>query len=341
MDNFDKPLLDVLRNKEPLRPPVWLMRQAGRYLPEYREIRAKSKNFLTLCLTPELAAEVTLQPIRRFDLDAAIIFADILLIPYALGAKLDFIEGEGPRLEPLQETGIDKLFYEDDKISAVYDSLRRVKSALPDAVSLIGFCGAPWTVACYMIDGHSRDGFQTALSWAQSKPDQLDRLMDKLIEASTLYLGHQIEAGAEALQIFDSWAGLLQNELFERWIIRPTQKLVRQVKARHPHIPIIGFPREARDGYLHYAQQAGIDALSIDQHVDVSYAKSTLRPLKPLQGNLAPEILVAGGEAMKNALNTLLKTFGTKHIYNLGHGIVPQTPPEHVAALVEQIRNHR
>jgi len=338
----DKPLLNVLNGLEPSRRPVWLMRQAGRYLPEYRELRAKAEDFLNLCLTPEWAAEITVQPIRRFDFDAAILFADILLIPYALGQKLEFREGEGPVLEKVtDEQSLAHLRYEDKKLQAVYETLGLVKAQLPKETTLIGFCGAPWTVACYMIDGNSKKNFAEAKLWVKNKPDLLATLIEHLIDASEIYLSHQIDAGAECLQIFDSWSGLLSANDFRRWVIEPTKILVARMKAKYPHIPIIGFPREAGQAYEAYIRESGVDAVGIDQQVDLDYAKKVLQPIKPLQGNLPPEWLVEGGAAMKAGLEKIMRTFGTKHIVNLGHGVVPQTPPEHVAELVKFVREFK
>jgi uroporphyrinogen decarboxylase len=335
-----KPILEVLNRKKPNRNPVWLMRQAGRYLPEYRDLRAKARNFLDLCLTPEWAAEITLQPIRRFDFDAAILFADILLIPYALGQKLEFREGEGPVLEALDdENSISRLQYDDKKLSAVYETLDRVKNRLPQKTALIGFCGAPWTVACYMIDGNSRESFSKTKSWALQKPELLTKLTDRLIDASEIYLSAQIEAGAEIVQIFDSWAGLLSPGDFRRRVIEPTKKLASRMKKRYPHIPIIGFPREAGNNYHPYILEAGVDAVSLDQHVDLDYAKRALQSVRPLQGNLDPALLVKGGKEMKAGLEKIMTTFGPTHIVNLGHGVVPETPPEHVAELVKFVHS--
>lgn len=342
MNKSGKPILDVLSGKEPVRRPVWLMRQAGRYLPEYRDLRAKAKNFLNLCLTPEWATEITLQPIRRFDMDAAILFADILLVPYALGQKLDYREGEGPVLQTVTSANdIDRMVYNDAMVKAVYETVTSVKSKLPALTTLIGFCGAPWTVACYMIDGNSKNDFSLAKTWASQQPELLASLIDRLIDASVTYLSHQIDAGAEALQIFDSWAGLLDGPEFRRFVIEPTARLVSRLKALYPHIPIIGFPREAGENYGAYVRETGVDGMSIDQKVDVAVAKRDLQAVKPLQGNLPPELLVAGGDAMKTSLKKIMDTFGTRHIVNLGHGVVPETPPEHVADLVRTVRDFR
>ena len=342
MGKSDKPILQVLKGEKPDRLPVWLMRQAGRYLPEYRKLRIQAGNFLDLCLTPKWASEITLQPIRRFGFDAAILFADILLIPMALGVKLEFRKGEGPVLPVIEdEKAIACLKLTPEKLAPVYETLRLVKNQLPKETALIGFCGAPWTVAAYMIDGSSRDNFTKAKNWVAHKPKDLAKLIDVLIDASEIYLCAQIEAGAEVLQLFDSWAGLLKPDDFRRWVIEPTQKLVSRVKKKHPQIPIIGFPREAGEGYYAYIRETGVDALSIDQHVDLTYAKRKLQSVKPLQGNLDPELLVKGGTDMKKALDGILKNLGPSHIVNLGHGVVPQTPVEHVAQLVEHVRRYK
>jgi uroporphyrinogen decarboxylase len=338
----DKPILQVLAGTKPDRVPVWLMRQAGRYLPEYRNLRTQAGNFLDLCLTPKWASEITVQPIRRFGFDAAILFADILLVPLALGVKLEFREGEGPVLPTIDgEQAIAKLKFDPVKLSPVYETIQLVKNRLPKDTALIGFCGAPWTVACYMIDGNSKNNFAKAKQWAAQKPESLAKLIDVLVDASEIYLGNQIEAGAEVIQIFDSWAGLLKVDDFRRWIIEPTKKLVGRIKKKYPHVPIIGFPREAGKGYHPYIRETGIDAVSIDQHVDLDYAKRELQSVKVLQGNLDPDLLVKGGSEMTSGITAILEKLGPKHIFNLGHGVVPQTPVEHVAQLVEFVRSYK
>ncbi len=321
--------------------PIWLMRQAGRYLPEYRNLRAKAKDFLNLCLTPEWAAEITLQPIDRFGFDAAILFADILLVPMALGQKLEFKEGEGPVLHPVtNEKDIDALFYNNEKVLPVYEAIVRIKDRLPAHTAFIGFCGSPWTVACYMIDGRGKTGFTQALLWAKQKPQLLEKLINRLIDASEIYLSEQVSAGVEVLQLFDSWSGLLSGDDFNRWVVRPTQELVKRLKAKFPHIPIIGFPREAGAGYVDYLTHTGVDAVGIDQGVNLDTAKQWQK-IKPLQGNLDPEILVRGGKEMLLAVEKIITTLGPRHIFNLGHGVVPQTPPEHVAELVKFVREFK
>lgn len=337
---MEKPILNILQGKKSSHSPIWLMRQAGRYLPEYRELRSKAKNFLNLCLNSEWAAEITLQPIRRFGFDAAIIFADILLVPMALGAGLEFKEGEGPVLELIDnQKRIEQLNYDNAKVLPVYETLQRVKKELPQQTALIGFCGAPWTVACYMIDGNSKGGFVTSKRWVAEKSPLLDSLIATLVDASEKYLCHQIEAGAEILQIFDSWGGLLRGEDFTRYVVAPTAELVARMKRKYPHIPIIGFPREASQAdYLAYADKTGIDAMSIDYDLPLDFAKKTLQPIKTLQGNLHPDLLVQGGDAMRKSAENILRVMGPHHIFNLGHGVVPQTPPEHVAELVKIVQ---
>lgn len=339
----DKRLLDVLAGKPTAQMPIWLMRQAGRYLPEYRAVRAQANGFLDLCLTPTLATEVTLQPIRRFGFDAAILFADILLVPHGLGQRLDFQEGEGPVLEPLRDgKALAALRWQPARVAAVYETVARLKTALPPEVALIGFAGAPWTVACYMIEGRGKTGFPHALRGAAQEPELLRQVLRLLHDATLDYLGQQIAAGAEAVQLFDSWAGLLDDAQFAAYVIAPTKALVAALKARFPHIPVIGFPRGvSAANYRRYAQETGIDGLSLDQSVPLDFARAELRGLCALQGNLDPEILVQGGEAMKTAIRTIRDSLGPRHIFNLGHGILPQTPPEHVAQLVAWAREAR
>lgn len=340
MYKMDKPILNVLKGEKPKHIPIWLMRQAGRYLPEYRQLRSKAKNFLNMCLTPEWATEITLQPIRRYNLDAAILFADILLVPMALGLHLDFKEGEGPLLQAIEdETSLEILAFDDKKLAPVYETVSRVKEKLDHSVALIGFCGAPWTVACYMIDGNSGGNFIKSKTWVHQRKDLLDKLLNKIIDASEIYLSKQVEAGAEVLQIFDSWAGLLQGNDFSRYVIEPTYKLVSRLKEKYPDIPIIGFPREAKELYEPYIKQTKVDALSIDYNVDLDWALQHLKTIKPLQGNLNPEILIKGGEPMTKAAEIILSKMGPQHIFNLGHGVTPLTPPENVSQLVEFVHN--
>lgn len=335
-----KPLLEILSGKETAKVPIWLMRQAGRYLPEYRALRAQAENFLDLCLTPKWAAEITLQPIRRFDFDAAILFADILLIPYALGQKLEFREGEGPVLEPVDEKNLTQLKFRIENLAPVFETLDLVRESLSSQTALIGFCGGPFTVAAYMIDGSSKTNFKNAMKWARELPNQLNQLIEILVEASTVYLGQQIEAGAEVIQIFESWAGLLEGRLFAKWVIEPTRELTARLKKKYPDVPIIGFPRNAGQDYENYAALAGIDALSIDHLVPLERARE-LQKTKILQGNLDPRLLVKGGAEMHQAAETILKTLGPRFIFNLGHGVLPETPTGHVSELLKIVRNFK
>ena len=342
---ISKPILRALAGEAVWPPPLWLMRQAGRYLPEYRELRAQAGDFISLCTTPEMAAEVTLQPIRRYGLDAAILFSDILMVPWGLGQPLRFAEGEGPLLEPIRDlAGLDRLNPAGlaQKVAPIMATLRLVREAL-DAhapkVALIGFAGSPFTVACYMVDGKGGKDFPVTRSLAFSDPNFFGRLIRQLTEATVEYLLAQIEAGAEVLQLFDSWAGMLSPAQFRRWVIEPTTILVRAVRARAPHIPIIGFPRLAGVLLPEYASRTGVNAVGLDSGMDPRWAAANLPSSVALQGNLDPLALVAGGAAMEAEARSVLGALrGRPAIFNLGHGIVPQTPPEHVAALVRLVR---
>lgn len=337
-----KPLLRVL-NGEPQRiPPVWMMRQAGRYLPEYREVRAKAGGFLDLCFNPELAADVTLQPIRRFGFDAAILFSDILVVPLALGRRLWFAEGEGPRLEPLNEPrDVMTLRPEaDDKVlSPIYETVRHVKAELPKATTFIGFCGAPWTVATYMVAGRGTPDQAPAKELAARDPAAFQHLVDCLVEASVDYLERQIEAGVEVVQIFDTWAGSLPPEGFERWCVQPTKRLVAKLRERKPETRIIGFPRGAGENIPHYVDETGVDAVSLESEIDRGFAREQIQSRVPVQGNIDPQILLAGGEALNREVDAVLEAFaGGPHIFNLGHGILPQTPIAHVEQMLKRVR---
>lgn len=335
------PFLTAVQGKVPARTPFWLMRQAGRYLPEYRAVRQQAGGFLTMCYTPELACEVTLQPIRRFDMDAAIIFSDILVIPHALGQDLRFAEGEGPRLPPISDHhGVAALDAArvNDHLQPVYQALRLTRQALPADKALIGFIGAPWTVACYMVDGRGGD-FPLARAMAANNPDLFQQIIDQVTAASITYLLGQIAAGADCVQIFDSWAGLAGAEGFERWVIQPTQKIVAAVHAAYPGFPVIGFPRGCATQAAHYAAATGVQAVGIDQHADMAAAVASVPDNICLQGNLDPEILLAGGDDMRRAITHILSVCQNRpHIFNLGHGIIKETPPEHVAELAALIR---
>ena len=323
-------------------PPVWLMRQAGRYLAEYRAVREKAGGFLKLCYTPELASKVTLQPIRRYGFDAAILFSDILVVPDALGQTVAFVEGEGPRLDPIRsEAELARLNVSAtrSKYERVFETVARVRQELPSDVALIGFCGAPWTVATYMVGGQGSSDQAAARAWAYGDPAGFQRLIDLLVEASATYLSGQVKAGAQVLQIFDSWAGSLPEDEFQRWVIAPTKVLVERIKALHPGVPIIGFPRGAGSQAVDYVRKTGVDGVGCDTAMPLAVMAGPLADTAVVQGNLDPLLLVAGGEAMERRVAAILAALsGKRFIFNLGHGIVPQTPPENVARLVELVR---
>jgi uroporphyrinogen decarboxylase len=337
-----KPILRVLQGETLGVPPVWLMRQAGRYLPEYRAVRETVGGFLDLCLTPELAAEVTLQPVRRFALDAAILFSDILIVPYALGQALDYRDGEGPVLKPIcSAASLDELDDTSiaDRVAPVWRTVERVKRALADHVALIGFAGAPWTVASYMVEGGTSRDFAAVKSWALTEPESFAALIERLEAATIVYLDGQIRAGAEVIQLFDSWAGVLPEAAFRRFVIAPTRRIVAAIRQNHQHIPIIGFPRGAGLMYRDYFTETGVTALGLDQNVPLAIARDTLQRHGPVQGNLDPLLLVAGGAVMTEAVRDIVATLGAgPFIFNLGHGVLPATPPGHVQALIEQVR---
>jgi uroporphyrinogen decarboxylase len=335
-------LLEVFAGRSLSPPPVWLMRQAGRYLPEYRAVREKAGGFLDLCYAPELAAEVTLQPIRRFGFDAAILFADILVVPDALGQRTEFLEGEGPRLEPIRsQTELARLNASATRprLAPVFETVARVRNELPRDTALIGFCGAPWTVATYMVGGQGSADQAEARLWAYRDSHGFQRLIDLLVEVSVDYLSGQVTAGADLLQIFDSWAGSLPDAEFERWVVAPTKTMVARLKERHPQVPVIGFPRGAGARAQAYADQTGVDGVGCDTAMPLDFMAGALAATKVVQGNLDPLLLVAGGEAMEHRVAAILAaTAGKRFIFNLGHGIVPQTPPENVARLVQLVR---
>jgi uroporphyrinogen decarboxylase len=317
------------------------MRQAGRYLPEYRKLRGQMASFLDLCLDPKLAAEVTLQPLRRFDLDAAIVFSDILMVPYALGQKVEFVEGEGPRLDPVRsETALAKLNLAAARFAPVYETLERVRGELPAGVPVIGFCGAPWTVATYMVESRGSKNQVEARLWAYRDPASFQRLIDLLVEVSTDYLLGQVKAGAGVLQIFDSWAGSLSEDGFRRWCITPTRAIVRKLKAAAPDVPVIGFPRGSGVLAEAYAKETGIDAIGCDTSLPLTWIAERLQSQVPVQGNLDPVLLLAGGAALDRRVAEILAALAAgPFVFNLGHGILPETPPEHVTRLVGLVKN--
>lgn len=335
----------ALIGKRADRPPFWFMRQAGRYLPEYREIRARVPDFLALCYSPELAARVTLQPIERFGMDAAILFSDILVVPHGLGAGVRFVEGEGPRLDPVRDAK-DLSRLKPEAVAAVVapvmETVRLVRRQLDPKAALIGFAGAPWTVATYMVEGGSSRDFAATKAWAYGEPESFALLIDMLVEATVSYLDRQIAAGADAVQLFDTWAGALSPEQFERWAIDPSRRIVDGIRARHPDVPVIGFPRGAGSLYRRYVEKTGVNCLGIDTAVDPVWAAQTLQPAATVQGNLDPMALVAGGAAMRAEAERILVALGKgPFVFNLGHGIVPQTPPAHVAELSALIKDWR
>jgi len=332
-----KPLLRALAGETLSTPPWWLMRQAGRYLPEYREIRARAHDFVELCLTPELAAELTLQPIRRYGMDGAILFSDILMLPYALGQELAFREGEGPVLERIEDSaGVARL--DPGRIASaldpVFETARQVRGALDQRTTLIGFAGAPWTVATYMVEGGGSRDFRRVKSWAYRDPEGFDALIDLVSEATIDYLTGQIEAGVEVVQLFDSWAGILPEPALVRWVIEPTKRITAALKRRFANCPVIGFPRGA--GVLHerYFRETGVDGIGVDTAVPLGYAHRTLQPHGTVQGNLDPVLLIVGGPALQEAVRNLRQSLGPgPYIFNLGHGVLPETPPENVQVL--------
>lgn len=336
------PFLEVLGGNRQSVPPVWMMRQAGRYLPEYRELRARAGGFLDLCFNPEWAAEVTLQPVRRFGFDAAIIFSDILVVPHALGRSVRFEVGEGPRLDPLDTPDKIRTLATDadfSKLEPVYEALRRVRAALDPKVALIGFCGAPWTVATYMVAGQGTPDQAPARLLAYREPEAFAKIVDVLVESSIQYLLGQLEAGANALQIFDTWAGVLPPREFERWSVEPTRRIVEGIRAKVPDAKIIGFPRGAGAQLPLYVKRTGVDGVGIDWTMDPSLIRERVQTKVAVQGNLDPLALIAGGAALDRAVDDVLENYaGGRFIFNLGHGIQPETPIEHVEQMLKRVR---
>lgn len=338
-----KPLLATVLGQRQERPPIWIMRQAGRYLPEYRAIRTKAKNFLELCYTPDLATEVTLQPLRRFDLDAAILFSDILVIPDALGQSVRFEAGEGPVLDPVSVESIAGLGKERDALdhlAPVLETVRRLRATLAPEKTLIGFCGSPWTVATYMIGGRGSPDQAAARLFALRHPEAFAALMDLLVQTSVDYLVAQFEAGADVVQLFESWALNLDDVAFAERVIEPNRRIVEGVRARVPNAPVIGFPRGAAGNLARYADQTGVNALGLDYATPLDFAAKHLPASLSVQGNLDPLRLVAGGNQLDARVDQVIAAFADRpHIFNLGHGIVPETPIEHVERLVNRVKN--
>jgi uroporphyrinogen decarboxylase len=343
MTTQNKTILRALAGETQPVPPIWMMRQAGRYLPEYRATRAQAGDFLSLCYNSELAAEVTLQPIRRYGFDAAIMFADILLIPQALGADLWFVTGEGPRLSTVtKEADFNRLKpanETDATLNPIYETLRILSRALPAETTLIGFAGAPWTVATYMIAGRGTPDQGPAHKLMAENPDLFQRLIDLLTEAPIDYLSKQIDAGAEVVKLFDSWAGSLKGRDFDRFALAPTRRIVTALKARHPNTPVIAFPREAGEKYLGFAKATGADCLALDNSVDPHWAAAHLQPDGCVQGNLKSSHMVSGGPALVKDTKRIVAAFRNgPHIFNLGHGITPQADPDNVQRMIDAVR---
>lgn len=339
--NSDPLLVRTLNGNKSERIPFWFMRQAGRYLEEYREIRKDIGGFLNLCYNPEKACEVTIQPIKRFDMDAAIIFSDILVVPHALGAKVSFVQGEGPRIEPIDDhSKLEALKWDSDFLNPVYEALRKTRAALSDDKALIGFAGAPWTLACYSVQGQSDRDFSTVRQIALKQSRFFDAFLQLLTQSVATHLIAQIDAGAQVVQIFDSWSGVLNCEEFKRYSIAPTKQIVDTVRVARPGVPIIGFPRGAGAQYAAYAEETGIDAVSFDYSVPLEYARE-LQDICVVQGNLDPLFLADDKEAMLAQAKALIDALGDKaFVFNLGHGIVPRTPVAHMQALCEFIREY-
>jgi uroporphyrinogen decarboxylase len=337
-----KPVLAVLAGERQAIPPIWLMRQAGRYLPEYRQLREQAGNFLKLCLTAKLAAEATLQPVRRFKFDAAILFSDILVVPYALGQAVTFTVGEGPQLTPPidgRELARLKPAIDLTLLQPVFETIGHVRAQLPESTTLLGFCGAPWTVATYMVAGRGSGDQGPARLFAYRDPEAFAQLIDRLVAASIDYLAAQFKAGVDAVQIFDTWAGVLPPEEFFRWCIEPTRRIVEELRRRVGNAKVIGFPRGAGTNLRCYVQQVPVDAVGLDWMVERSYAREHIQSQRPIQGNLDPQVLLAGGTALDRAVDAVLEAFaGGPFIFNLGHGILPETPIAHVERLVARVR---
>lgn len=336
-------LLDTLRGANTPQRPVWLMRQAGRYLPEYRALRAEKGGFLALVYDTEAAAEITMQPVRRYGVDGAILFSDILIVPYAMGQDLEFLVGEGPHLSPrLVDTALDSLHAVPSRLSPIYETVKLVKAMLPADKTMLGFAGSPWTVATYMVAGEgSRDQHDTrALAYRDRGAFQA--IIDAITDVTIEYLGGQILAGAEAVQLFDSWSGSLAPAEFERWVIAPNAKIVAALKARYPHIPVIGFPKGAGEKLPAYARETGVAALGLDETIDPLWAAQALPAGLPVQGNLDPLLLIAGGAELELRTRQILDAFADRpHVFNLGHGIGQTTPLEHVGELISLVRGWR
>ena len=339
-----KKILKALAGEKQKIPPIWMMRQAGRYLPEYRETRAQAGDFLSLCYNSELAAEVTLQPIRRYGFDAAILFADILLLPQALGADLWFVTGEGPRLSTVQSKQDFENLRQPEEINEtlapVYETVKILSKELPSETTLIGFAGAPWTVATYMVAGRGTPDQAPAHLLKNENPELFDNLINLLVEGTVEYLSHQINAGAEVIKIFDSWAGSLKGNDFDKYALEPCKKIISALKVKHPTIPIIAFPRQAGDRYVGFAKQAGADCVALDESVSAEWISQNVQVDGCIQGNLASSHMVSGGRALIDETKRIVKALSNgPHIFNLGHGITPDADPQNVQIMIDTIRN--
>jgi len=337
-----KLMIRTLRGETLERPPFWLMRQAGRYLPEYRELRKNTKNFLDFCYSPDLAVEVTLQPLRRFHMDAAILFSDILVIPDALGQNVEFLEGEGPVLDPVRSLEDIKKLNPDgiaDYLTPVFEILNRLSREIPEETALIGFAGSPWTIAVYMVEGRGGTDHGKVLGWAENDPEDFQVLIDMLVDATSAYLIRQIESGAEIIQLFDSWAGVLNTDQFHRWSVEPTRRIVERLHDRCPGVPVIGFPRNVGQLAADYVSKTGVDGVSLDQDIPLDWIAETLQPICTVQGNLDNTVLIAGGQELDRSTVNILKALSSgPFIFNLGHGVLPETSPDHVARVAELVR---
>ncbi len=341
----NKLFLQTLNGEMTDRIPFWYMRQAGRYLPEYMEKRKTAGSFLDLCYAPDFAVEVTLQPLRRYQMDAAILFSDILVLPHALGQHLEFRQGEGPVLTPVNTADkINGLGMEGfhAHLAPVYETVKRLHKEIPETTTLIGFAGAPWTVATYMVAGHGSTDQAATRAMAYQDEAAFQKLIDLLVVSTSEYLCRQIKQGAEVIQLFDTWAGNLPDDQFQKWAIEPVRKIIQNIRAVYPDTPIIGFPKGAGCRYPEYIHATGVSAVSIDTTMPLAWVRDHIQPLCPVQGNLDPLLLVAGGEMMENRVKEILDCLGKgAFIFNLGHGIVPQTPPENVARVSELLRDYK
>lgn len=336
-------LLDTLNGKRGAQVPLWLMRQAGRYLPEYRALRAEKGGFLAMAYDSEAACEITLQPIDRFGFDGAILFSDILIVPHALGQHLEFLAGEGPKLSPpLVDAALDALTGDRSRYDPIYETVRRCRQRLPDGVTMLGFAGSPWTVATYMVAGEGSRDQHDARAMAYRDPAKLDAILDAIVGETIEYLSGQIDAGAEAVQLFDSWAGSLAPDEFERLVIAPNARIVATLRARHPATPVIGFPKGAGEKLPAYARETGVQAVGVDETIDPNWAARELPAGMPVQGNFDPLLLLAGSDRLEPRVRLILEAFADRpHVFNLGHGIDRRTPIEHVNRLIATVRSFK